>query len=187
MVSRFVVTAAAGSSAAAVDFLFEHQPAGETRRGAHDLDDRGRVADAFAEHRPLAGRVDILQVQVADAVAIGAQGVEHVRMAAQHVAGIRHPADRWIEQREDAVVVGAVEEQGVVVRARVHRDLHAGLAAELGGAVVEFGGDGELVGARAVGHDGGGADRNHRAGERGDEIDPARGGLEVGLDRAPAR
>ena len=108
-------------------------------------------------------------------------------MAAQDVAGVGYPADqRRIEQPEDPVVVGTVEEQRVVVRARMDGDVDAGPASELAGLVVELGRDGELVFARAVGHDGGRADRDEGAGKCGGEIDPALRGFEIGADPSPS-
>ena len=64
----------------------------------------------------------------------------------------------------------------------MHGDLDACLAAELAGPVVDLGGDRELVVAPAVGHDGRRAHRDQRAREGDGEVDPALGGLEIGVD-----
>ncbi len=46
------------------------------------------LAGGFAEHLRGSGRVDVLQVQVADAVAAGPERVEDVRVATGDVAGV---------------------------------------------------------------------------------------------------
>ena len=169
-------------------FLLQHQPAVEARRGAGDLDDglacRRRPCRASPmcrwRRRPSGARSGCGRDRCAS---VSAMSSWPRRM--WPVSGTQ-PTSDGIEQREDPVVVGAVEQQRVVVRTRMHRDIDAGLAAEFGGAVVELGGDGELVVARTVGHDRRRADRHQRAGKGGGEIDPALGGLEVGARSPPS-
>ena len=87
---------------------------------------------------------------------------------------------------EDPVVVGAVEEKSVVVRTGVDGHGHAGAAGDLGGAVVELGRDGELVGAGPAGGDGRRADGGDSAGEVGGEVDLAGRHIEVAGERVGA-